>query len=112
MHVHVYVHVHVMMRAACVMQMEELARDKSCLADIRLPVFCVSARDANRLEGRCRNDGKAGTFRTMEATEIPALRAHVKAAAEQGRQQALKAAAAALSHFIAQVGTSLNNRVR
>lgn len=42
-----------------------------------LPVFCVSAKDCQRLEGRTSKDGPPSTFTKLEHTEMPQLRAHV-----------------------------------
>jgi hypothetical protein len=51
--------------------MEELARDRSNrAAGLDLPVFCISAREAQKLEKRCKRDGRAACFRHMEHTEV------------------------------------------
>lgn len=42
-----------------------------------LPVFCVSSRGYQKLQGRHRKDPSVPGFTTIEETEIPALQAHV-----------------------------------
>lgn len=42
-----------------------------------LPVFCVSSRGYQKLQGRFRKDPPVPGFTTIEETEIPALQAHV-----------------------------------
>ena len=42
-----------------------------------LPVFCVSAKDCQRLEGRTSKDGPPSAFTKLEFTEMPQLRQHV-----------------------------------
>ena len=42
-----------------------------------LPVFCVSAKDCQRIEGRTSKDGFPSAFTKIEYTEIPQLRKHV-----------------------------------
>ena len=42
-----------------------------------LPVFCVSAKDCQRLEGRTSKDGPPSAFTKLEYTEMPQLRDHV-----------------------------------
>ncbi|KAL8724724.1 MAG: hypothetical protein Q9166_007785 [cf. Caloplaca sp. 2 TL-2023] len=42
-----------------------------------LPVFCVSSRGYQKLQGRLRKDPPVPGFTTVEETEIPALQAHV-----------------------------------
>lgn len=43
-----------------------------------LPVFCVSSRGYQKLQGRLRKDPPVPGFTTIEETEIPALQAHVR----------------------------------
>ena len=43
----------------------------------QLPVFCVSARDCHRIEGRLPAESKKATFSVVKHTEVPDLRAHV-----------------------------------
>lgn len=56
---------------------EEVARS--------LPVFCVSSRGYQKLQGRLRKDPKVPGFATAEETEIPQLQAHCKLLTEAGR---------------------------
>lgn len=56
---------------------EEVARS--------LPVFCVSSRGYQKLQGRLRKDPKVPGFATIEETEIPQLQAHCKQLTEAGR---------------------------
>lgn len=42
-----------------------------------LPVFCVSSRGYQKLQGRLRKDPPVPGFTSIEETEIPALQAHV-----------------------------------
>ena len=46
---------------------------------VQLPVFCVSARDCHRIEGRLPSESKKATFSTVRNTQLPELRAHVHA---------------------------------
>lgn len=39
-------------------------------AAAELPVFCLSARDAQKLEGRSRRDGGVSAFSRLEWTEV------------------------------------------
>lgn len=50
-----------------------------------LPVFCVSSRGYQKLQGRLRKDPKVPGFMTVEETEIPQLQAHCKQLTEAGR---------------------------
>lgn len=50
-----------------------------------LPVFCVSSRGYQKLQGRLRKDPKVPGFATVEETEIPQLQAHCKQLTEAGR---------------------------
>ena len=51
------------------------SRDYAAIAET-LPVFCVSARDYQKLKGRFPRDSKSLDFVHPDQTEIPALRAH------------------------------------
>ena len=42
-------------------------------------MFCVSARDCHRIEGRLRAESKQATFSSVKQTEVPELRLHVHA---------------------------------
>ncbi|KAL8858213.1 MAG: hypothetical protein Q9178_005225 [Gyalolechia marmorata] len=50
-----------------------------------LPVFCVSSRGYQKLQGRLRKDPPVPGFSTIEETEIPALQAHCEKLTETGR---------------------------
>ncbi|KXZ52426.1 hypothetical protein GPECTOR_9g470 [Gonium pectorale] len=76
-------------------------------AGIQLPVFCISARDAQKLEGRCKRDGAASVFSRLEHTEIPGLRRHLRAAAERARLQSQRRLARSLFQFIDSASTVL-----
>lgn len=50
-----------------------------------LPVFCVSSRGYQKLQGRLRKDPHIAGFATIEETEIPQLQAHCEKLTETGR---------------------------
>lgn len=50
-----------------------------------LPVFCVSSRGYQKLQGRLRKDPTVPGFKSIEETEIPQLQAHCKQLTEAGR---------------------------
>ena len=50
-----------------------------------LPVFCVSSRGYQKLQGRFRKDPNVPGFETLEETEIPQLQAHCKQLTGKGR---------------------------
>ena len=50
-----------------------------------LPVFCVSSRAYQKLQGRLRKDPMVPGFKAIEETEIPQLQAHCKLLTEAGR---------------------------
>ncbi|KAI9785143.1 MAG: hypothetical protein M1839_000781 [Geoglossum umbratile] len=50
-----------------------------------LPVFCVSSRGYQKLQGRMMNDQSIPAFTNVEETEIPGLQAHCKKLTEAGR---------------------------
>lgn len=50
-----------------------------------LPVFCVSSRGYQKLQGRLRKDPHIAGFTTVEETEIPQLQAHCEKLTETGR---------------------------
>lgn len=56
---------------------EQVARD--------LPVFCVSSRGYQKLQGRLRKDPKVPGFKLVDETEIPQLQAHCSKLTEKGR---------------------------
>jgi hypothetical protein len=51
-----------------------------------LPVFCVSSRAYQKLQGRFKKDPNVPGFKTIEETEIPQLQAHCKKLTESGRE--------------------------
>ncbi|KXZ52701.1 hypothetical protein GPECTOR_9g747 [Gonium pectorale] len=74
---------------------------------IQLPVFCVSARDAQKLEGRCKRDGPVAAFSRLEDTEVPALRRHLRDAADAARLRAQKRLALGVLGFLNSAGGTL-----
>lgn len=50
-----------------------------------LPVFCVSSRGYQKLQGRLRKDPHIGGFATIEETGLPSLQAHCEKLTETGR---------------------------
>lgn len=52
-------------------------RRKAQAEESELPVFCVSAKDCQRIEGRTSKDGFPSAFTKIEYTEMPQLRKHV-----------------------------------
>ena len=50
-----------------------------------LPVFCVSSRGYQKLQGRLQKDPFVPGFKSVEETEIPQLQAHCKKLTEAGR---------------------------
>ncbi|KAK4507357.1 hypothetical protein PRZ48_001092 [Zasmidium cellare] len=64
---------------------EEDIRDYDAVAK-SLPVFCVSSRAFQKLQGRMKKDNDVPGFRNIDETEIPQLQAHCKKLTEKGRQ--------------------------
>ena len=52
-----------------------------------LPVFCVSSRGYQKLQGRLRKDAAVPGFKSIEETGIPQLQAHCKKLTEAGRSE-------------------------
>ena len=50
-----------------------------------LPVFAVSSRGYQKLQGRLRKDNEITAFKTIEETEIPQLQKHCEKLTESGR---------------------------
>ncbi|KAL8652063.1 MAG: hypothetical protein Q9226_004426 [Calogaya cf. arnoldii] len=67
-----------------------------------LPVFCVSSRGYQKLQGRLRKDPAVPGFTTIEETEIPALQAHCEKLTETGRANSCRA-------FINRLSSLLNS---
>ncbi|KAH9882765.1 hypothetical protein J1614_000131 [Plenodomus biglobosus] len=65
---------------------EEEIRDYDQVAK-SLPVFCVSSRAYQKMQGRLAKDDGVPGFVTPEETEIPQLQAHCKKLTESGRIQ-------------------------
>ena len=65
------------------------ARDYEEVAQ-NLPVFCVSSRGYQKLQGRLRKDPTVPGFKTIEETEIPQLQAHCQRLTEAGRTENCK----------------------
>ncbi|KXZ41754.1 hypothetical protein GPECTOR_294g795 [Gonium pectorale] len=76
-------------------------------AAIQLPVFCISARDAQKLEGRCKRDGPVAAFNRLEDTEVPALRRHLRDAADAARLRAQRRLALGVLGFLNSAGGTL-----
>ncbi len=71
---------------------EEVARS--------LPVFCVSSRGYQKLQGRLRKDPTVPGFKTLKETEIPQLQAHCKLLTEAGRSANCKRFINSLSQLL------------
>ncbi|KAM3081672.1 hypothetical protein ACMFMG_005123 [Clarireedia jacksonii] len=63
---------------------EEDIRDYDAVAK-SLPVFCVSSRAYQQMNGRLKHDATIPGFRDIEQTEVPQLQAHCKKLTESGR---------------------------
>ncbi|KAB8298086.1 hypothetical protein EYC80_001848 [Monilinia laxa] len=63
---------------------ENEIRDYEAVAQ-SLPVFCISSRAYQQLNGRLQKDAKIPGFRQVDETEIPQLKAHCKKLTEAGR---------------------------
>ncbi|KAF7946085.1 uncharacterized protein EAE97_005123 [Botrytis byssoidea] len=68
---------------------DEDIRDYDAVAR-SLPVFCVSSRAYQQLNGRLKKDAKIPGFRNVQETEIPQLQAHCKKLTEAGRSAACR----------------------
>lgn len=55
-----------------------------------LPVFCVSSRGYQKLQGRLRKDPAVPGFKSIEETEIPKLQDHCRKLTEKGRSESCK----------------------
>ena len=60
-------------------------RDYNEIAE-QLPVFCVSSRGYQKLQGRLRRDGDPPVFSTIEQTGLPDLQSHCMRLTEKGRE--------------------------
>ncbi len=55
-----------------------------------LPVFCVSSRGYQKLQGRLRKDPAVPGFKSIEETEIPKLQDHCRQLTEKGRSESCR----------------------
>lgn len=65
-----------------------------------LPVFCVSSRGYQKLQGRLKKDPPVPGFQTLEETEIPQLQAHCKQLTVAGRTATCKRWMTSLSQLL------------
>ena len=65
-----------------------------------LPVFCVSSKGYQKLQGRLRKEPKVSGFTSVEETEIPQLQAHCEKLTETGRAAGCKIFLNKLSQLI------------
>ncbi|KAK3655764.1 hypothetical protein LTR56_003413 [Elasticomyces elasticus] len=75
---------------------EQVAKD--------LPVFCVSSRAYQKLEGRFRKDKDVPGFESKDQTEIPQLQFHCKKLTEKGRQAGCRRFLNSLTQFLTSLG--------
>ncbi|KAK5710822.1 hypothetical protein LTR15_012799 [Elasticomyces elasticus] len=75
---------------------EQVARD--------LPVFCVSSRAYQKLEGRFKKDKDVPGFESKEQTEIPQLQVHCKKLTENGRQAGCRRFLNSLTQVLTSLG--------
>ncbi|KAK5681112.1 hypothetical protein LTS10_006873 [Elasticomyces elasticus] len=75
---------------------EQVARD--------LPVFCVSSRAYQKLEGRFKKDKDVPGFESKDQTEIPQLQIHCKKLTENGRQAGCRRFLNSLTQFLTSLG--------
>ncbi|TGO46555.1 hypothetical protein BCON_0318g00050 [Botryotinia convoluta] len=68
---------------------DEDIRDYDAVAR-SLPVFCISSRAYQQLNGRLKKDATIPGFRNVQETEIPQLQAHCKKLTEAGRSAACR----------------------
>ncbi|KAG2493806.1 hypothetical protein HYH03_008025 [Edaphochlamys debaryana] len=78
-------------------EMEDMADDKRLAELPQLPVYCVSARDAQKLERRNKKDGKPACFSKQ----------HVRETADRGRRRAQQALVTAVFQFLDGAGSTL-----
>ena len=65
-----------------------------------LPVFCVSSRGYQKLQGRLKKDSSVSGFRHVDETEVPALQYHCKQLTVVGRTAACKRFMTMLSQLL------------
>ncbi|KAH6709607.1 Dynamin family-domain-containing protein [Leptodontidium sp. MPI-SDFR-AT-0119] len=74
-----------------------------------LPVFCVSSRAYQKIQGRLQRDKAVPGFRTAEETEIPQLQAHCKKLTEAGRASNCRNYLTNLSQLLNSLGLWASN---
>ncbi|KAH7416967.1 Dynamin family-domain-containing protein [Cadophora sp. MPI-SDFR-AT-0126] len=74
-----------------------------------LPVFCVSSRAYQKIQGRLQRDKAVPGFRTAEETEIPQLQAHCKKLTEAGRASNCRNFLTNLSQLLNSLGLWASN---
>ncbi|PVH88572.1 hypothetical protein DL98DRAFT_580964 [Cadophora sp. DSE1049] len=74
-----------------------------------LPVFCVSSRAYQKIQGRLQRDKAVPGFRTAEDTEIPQLQAHCKKLTEAGRASNCRNFLTNLSQLLNSLGLWASN---
>ncbi|KAJ8060176.1 hypothetical protein OCU04_010521 [Sclerotinia nivalis] len=87
---------------------DEDIRDYDAVAR-SLPVFCVSIRAYQQLNGRLRKDAKIPGFRNVQETEIPQLQAHCKKLTEAGRSATCRRFLNALLQLVLSLSLWSNN---
>lgn len=87
---------------------DEDMRDYDAVAR-SLPVFCVSSRAYQQLNGRLRKDAKIPGFRAIEETQIPQLQAHCKKLTEAGRSATCRRFLNALLQLVLSLSLWSNN---
>lgn len=74
-----------------------------------LPVFCVSSRAYQKIQGRLQRDKAVPGFPTAEETEIPQLQAHCKKLTEAGRASNCRNFLTNLSQLLNSLGLWASN---
>ncbi|CZT47980.1 uncharacterized protein RSE6_08614 [Rhynchosporium secalis] len=74
-----------------------------------LPVFCVSSRAYQKIQGRLQRDKPVPGYRTAEETEIPQLQAHCKKLTEAGRAANCRIYLTNLSQLLNSLGLWASN---
>ncbi|CAD6446372.1 e1e59874-7bcb-4b1c-a282-67f13334c37c [Sclerotinia trifoliorum] len=87
---------------------DEDIRDYDAVAR-SLPVFCVSSRAYQQLNGRLRKDAKIPGFRNIKETQIPQLQAHCKKLTEAGRSATYRRFLNALLQLVLSLSLWSNN---
>ncbi|KUJ22436.1 uncharacterized protein LY89DRAFT_714238 [Mollisia scopiformis] len=74
-----------------------------------LPVFCVSSRAYQKMQGRLQRDNAVPGFRSPEETEVPQLQAHCKKLTEAGRASNCRAYLTNLCQLLTSLGLWASN---